>query len=89
MNTSKSEVARLMRQIGDEYIAAKLAMDGFAVTARHEFITARMQNIAACHQALVKLVGQQEATKAVAEIIWEPADRQTIEQQAIEQNKES
>ena len=77
---SESEVARLRRQIADEYIAAKLAMEGFAVTARHEFVTAKMQNIAACHQELVKLVGGQEATKVIAETIWEPADRQAFEQ---------
>ncbi|MBV9229762.1 MAG: hypothetical protein JOZ18_10650 [Chloroflexi bacterium] len=80
MDISESEVARIRRQIGDEYIAAKLAMDGFAVTARHEFITTKMQNIAACHQELVKLVGKKEATKVMAETTWEPADRQALEQ---------
>ena len=76
---SLSEVARLRRRIADEYIAAKLAMEGFAVTAPHEFVTTKMQNIATCHQELIKLVGEQEATKVVAETIWEPADRQGLE----------
>jgi hypothetical protein len=73
-----SEVARLRRQIGDEYIAAKLALEGFAITARHDFITKKMQNIATCHQELVTLVGKEEATKVVAETIWVPADRESI-----------
>jgi cytochrome c551/c552 len=76
---AESEVARLRREIADQYIAAKLALEGFAVTARHDFITAKMQNIAACHQELVKLVGEQEATKVIADTIWEPADRDAIE----------
>jgi hypothetical protein len=38
-----SEVARLMRQIDLELEAAERGMYGFAITARHDFITARMQ----------------------------------------------
>lgn len=38
-----SEVARLMRQIDLEREAAERGMYGFATTARHDFINARMQ----------------------------------------------
>ncbi len=38
-----SEVARLMRQIDLELEAAQRGLYGFAITARHDFITARMQ----------------------------------------------
>jgi len=39
----RSEVARLMRQIDLEREAAERGLYGFAITARHDFITARMQ----------------------------------------------
>ncbi len=39
----RSEVARLMRQIDLELEAAQRGLYGFAITARHDFITARMQ----------------------------------------------
>lgn len=41
--TEKSEVARFRRQQVLEEEAARLALSGYAVTARHDFITARMQ----------------------------------------------
>ncbi|MGH2497797.1 MAG: hypothetical protein ACRDIV_24100 [Ktedonobacteraceae bacterium] len=40
---SKSEVARLMHQIDLELEAAQRGMYGFASSARHDFINARMQ----------------------------------------------
>ena len=42
-SAGKSEVARLMRQIDLEREAAERGMYGFAITARHDFINARMQ----------------------------------------------
>ena len=41
--TEKSEVARFRRQQALEEEAARLALSGFAINARHDFITARMQ----------------------------------------------
>ncbi|HEU0001693.1 MAG TPA: hypothetical protein VFQ36_12370 [Ktedonobacteraceae bacterium] len=38
-----SEVARIMRQIDLEREAAQRGLSGFASTARHDFINARMQ----------------------------------------------
>jgi hypothetical protein len=42
-SAGKSEVARLMRHIDLEQEAAERGMHGFASTARHDFINARMQ----------------------------------------------
>jgi hypothetical protein len=39
----RSEVARIMRQIDLELEAAQRGLHGFASTARHDFINARMQ----------------------------------------------
>jgi hypothetical protein len=65
-----SEVARLMQQIELEYEAAQRGMFGFAAgTARHEFINARMENMGRYHEKLKTLVGEQEATKALAQAL--------------------
>jgi hypothetical protein len=62
-----SEVARLKRQIELEYEAAQRVMYGYMAGAgKHEFITARMENMGRCHEKLVTLVGEREATKALA-----------------------
>jgi hypothetical protein len=39
----KSEIARFREQQALEEAAARLALSGFAITARHDIITARMQ----------------------------------------------
>ncbi len=41
--THKSEVARFREQQALEEEAARLALSGYAITARHDFINARMQ----------------------------------------------
>lgn len=67
---SQSEVARLMRQIELEYEAAQRGMYGFAGGAgKHEFITARTEKMGRCHEKLIELVGEREATKALAEAL--------------------
>jgi 3-methyladenine DNA glycosylase AlkD len=66
---SNSEVARLRRRIEEEYEAAECAMHGYAITARHEFITARMEKIGACHEQLKTLVGEATATSILAEAL--------------------
>jgi hypothetical protein len=67
---SQSEVARLRQQIALEYEAAQRGLYGFAEgTSQHAFITARLENIAACHDALKVLVGELEAIKIVAETV--------------------
>jgi hypothetical protein len=64
---SKSEVARIREQIEQEYRAAELLRSGFAITARHAFITARMNTIGHYRKQLVPLVGEDEATRIMCE----------------------
>jgi hypothetical protein len=74
---NKSEVARIMRQIELEYEAAQHGMNGFAAGAgKHEFITARMENIGHCHEKLKTLVGEEKAVVALAQAL-EQADNET------------
>ncbi len=78
---SKSEVARLMQQIELEYEAAQRGMYGFAAgTAKHEFITARMENMGKCHEKLIALVGEREATKALAQALEQAGNEASPEQ---------
>ena len=69
-NECPGEVARLMRQIEQEYEAAQRGLSGLAAgTARHEFITARMEHIGACHESLKQLVGEQQASAILTETL--------------------
>lgn len=64
---NQSEVARLMQEIELAYEAAQLALTGLAITARHDFINARQEHIALCHEDLKKLVGEEQAIKMIYE----------------------
>ena len=67
---SVSEVARLMRQIEAEYVAAERGLHGLAMgTEQHEFITRRMENMEGCRKQLAVLVGDQRATELTAQAI--------------------
>ena len=70
MSTSHnvSMVAHLRQQIALEYEAAERGLVGMAMTARHDFIQARMERIAEYHQVLVKELGEQEAIRVVYEV---------------------
>ena len=82
---NKSEVARIKRQIELEYEAAQRGMYGFAASAgKHEFITARMENMGRCHEKLIALVGEREATKALAEALEQAGNEPTPEQEAAQ-----
>jgi hypothetical protein len=57
-NEQRSEVARLLKQIAEEYEAAQRGLTGLAFgTSQHEFITARMENMGQLHGQLQSLVG--------------------------------
>ena len=63
-NESKSEVARLMRRITLEHQAARYGLTGLAYgTARHDFITARMELGAEC---ILRLITEGKHNEAVA-----------------------
>ena len=64
----RSEVARLLQQIETEYEAAKQGLSGLSYgTARHDFINARMDQVAVCHEQLAAQVGEEEATRLIYE----------------------
>lgn len=64
---NKSEVARIRAQIAAENEAAQRAMSDPAITAKHEYITARMENMGKLHEELKEIVGPKEAAKALKE----------------------
>lgn len=69
-DSGKSEVARLLQQIEQEYEAAQRGLTGLAAgVSQHAFITARVENMGRCHKALTTLVGENQATKMVAETL--------------------
>ena len=75
-----SEVARLMRQIEREYEAAQRGLYGFAAgAAKHQFITARMENIGRCHEQMKDLVGEKEAVRALAQALEQAGSETTPE----------
>lgn len=72
-----SEIARLLAQIDLEYEAAKRVLEGFAVIARHDFITTRYNNVGIIHDQLAKYVGEEEANKIVCQRYVEVFDGNT------------
>ncbi len=63
----KSEVALLLSQISAEYEAAERGLTGLSLgTARHDFITARIEQMGKLHTELRELVGD-DAMKLVAQ----------------------
>jgi hypothetical protein len=69
MQENTSEVARLMSRIATEYEAAQSGLSGLAYgTARHNFINARMENIAVLQSELAREIGPMQAIKMVAEM---------------------
>ena len=64
--SNPSEVARLLGQIETEYLAARQGMSGFAETAKHAAISARMERMGKIHENLRALVGD-DAIKLIAE----------------------
>ena len=69
MKKQKSEVARLLQQISLEYEAATRGLTGLSAgSAKHGFITARLEQIGVYHEQLVSLVGEVQATQLVIEL---------------------
>jgi hypothetical protein len=64
--TNQSEVARLLSLIETEYLAAQRGLTGFAESAKHAAITARMENMGRLHEHLRAIVGE-DATRLMAE----------------------
>ena len=67
-----SEIARFREQIPQEYEAAQSPLSGTAYgTANHQFITARIERIGTCHEALKHLVGEREAARMMVKTLEE------------------
>ncbi len=65
-----SEVARLRARIEQEHAASVWALRGLAEgTARHNFIQRRLEHLSIAHEGLSKLLGEQQATALVCEIV--------------------
>ena len=57
--SNQSEVAKLLDQIEVEYLAAQRGLMGFAESASHSAINARIENLGKLHEDLQKIVGDQ------------------------------
>ncbi len=67
-NEQRSEVARLLAQISAEYQSGQNALHGLAYGAsRHDFITARMENMGQLHAQLQELVGENVAMAMISD----------------------
>jgi hypothetical protein len=77
---AESSIAQLLQQIDQEYRAAQLGLTGLASgTARHDFITARTENLGVMHEQLIELVGPEKAIALVANTIWSSVDQKTAQ----------
>lgn len=63
----ESEIALLRKRIEQECAALRLALDGFAVCASHEAITARYDRLGTYQAELEQLIGPQ-ANEVVCEV---------------------
>jgi hypothetical protein len=73
MSQNQSEIARWRQQYEAEYEAAQRGLTGLAFgTARHDFITKKMENMQHCIQELTKMVGPQQTSV----ILWGEATTQ-------------
>jgi hypothetical protein len=81
-----SEVARLLRQIGEEYAAAQRGLSAFAYgSTQHAFITQRMENMGVLHNRLKVLVGDVPALEMIIEQLDTASDVPALPM-IIEQN---
>ena len=75
-DTCKSEIACLLEQIKQQQEAAERGLSGLAQgTARHKFISAKMERIGQIHEELQRLVGPEQATELVTETLQAHASR--------------
>jgi DNA-binding FrmR family transcriptional regulator len=67
---NKSEVARIMAQIEAMNQSLNQALKGLSEgTARHAFITARLERVQGFHEVLKPVVGKQKATEIICEVL--------------------
>jgi hypothetical protein len=76
---AESEVMRLMQEIELRCQAACLTLHGYAKVAKHEVIASRFDAIGRCQDELGKLIGTEEANKAVALTYIRVMDREVAD----------
>jgi hypothetical protein len=66
---NRSEVAKIMHRIEEEYAAMQNGMYGLvAGVARHDLIRARLDRVGQSQQELAQQVGEEIATRLVCEL---------------------
>lgn len=76
---ARSEVAQLLAQIQAEYESGMLGFSGLAAgTAKHQFITARMERIGQLHHELCELVGPDRGTALLVHALEDTPDSPTL-----------
>lgn len=60
-----SEVAKIRARIDEEIAAMSLAMQGYAVTARHDIINKKYANLETYQQELMPYLGEQGALEVI------------------------
>ena len=79
MSKQKSEVAQLLQQINLKYEAATRGLTGSSAgSAKHSFITARLEQIGVYHEQLASLVGEVQATQLVIELTEQKQEDSTL-----------
>jgi len=76
-----SEVARLLRQIHEEYESSQQGLTGLASgTSRHQIMTKKMENISKWHDELRGLVGDSAMELVVQQLSDLPDTRRPLVQ---------
>ncbi len=76
---SESEVARLLKEIELAYQAAENGLAGLAAgIAKHEFITAKMENLDQYRESLAQLVGADQAMEMLVQVIENVQQREVV-----------
>jgi hypothetical protein len=75
---SKSEVARLREQIELELEAMQRGMHGLAITARHDFILARLDRVGTYQDKLADQIGYTAATEIVCQLYVQVMEKDMV-----------
>jgi RPA family protein len=82
--SNQSEITRLLATIESEYVASQHGLTGFAESAKHAAITARMEHIGQLHEDLRAIVGD-EAMRLIAERLETVSEKQKQEKRKDEE----
>ncbi len=78
MQANISEVARVRQHIAAEYLSAQLGLSGLAEgTSRHRFITTKMERMGEDVEALMEMMGKEQAIQVVAQTLQEVSEQAT------------